>query len=306
MRKNKTKTLIKVVIAMIIVLAVAVAGIFYLKIQLDKYDIALTEAYDELDSKQKTVYVANRDISGGEILTEGDNVILQTISSNLEVENYVSLDELGSTCIVSIPAGTPIMDVMVKNEEITKDSRDYEISVVNLMTDQQENDYVDIRIMFPNGEDMVVLPKKKVENLNLESCVFNTHLNEEEIQRMASATIDAYSISGTYLYTTRYVEENIQDEAIPTYVVRQETLEVIHQSPNVLTNAQYTLNKEARENLEMRLFGLTEEQLAAVANGHDIEDTAKNSVLINPDANNSIEGTSESGSNTKTETITIN
>lgn len=306
MRKNKTKTLIKVVIAMIIVLAVAVAGIFYLKIQLDKYDMALTEAYDELDSKQKTVYVANRDISGGEILTEGDNVILQTISSNLEVENYVSLDELGSTCIVSIPAGTPIMDVMVKNEEITKDSRDYEISVVNLMTDQQENDYVDIRIMFPNGEDMVVLPKKKVENLNLESCVFNTHLNEEEIQRMASATIDAYSISGTYLYTTRYVEENIQDEAIPTYVVRQETLEVIHQSPNVLTNAQYTLNKEARENLEMRLFGLTEEQLAAVANGHDIEDTAKNSVLINPDANNSIEGTSESGSNTKTETITIN
>jgi hypothetical protein len=194
----------------------------------------------------------------------------------------------------------------LKNEEITKDSRDYEISVVNLMTDQQENDYVDIRIMFPNGEDMVVLPKKKVENLNLESCVFNTHLNEEEIQRMASATIDAYSISGTYLYTTRYVEENIQDEAIPTYVVRQETLEVIHQSPNVLTNAQYTLNKEARENLEMRLFGLTEEQLAAVANGHDIEDTAKNSVLINPDANNSIEGTSESGSNTKTETITIN
>lgn len=306
MRKNKTKTLIKVVIAMIIVLAVAVAGIFYLKIQLDKYDAALTEAYDELDSKQKTVYVASRDISGGEILAEGDNVILQTISSNLEVGSYVSLDELGSTCIVSIPAGTPIMDVMVKNEEITKDSRDYEISVVNLMTDQQENDYVDIRIMFPNGEDMVVLPKKKVENLNLESCVFNTHLNEEEIQRMASATIDAYSISGTYLYTTRYVEENIQDEAIPTYVVRQETLEVIHQSPNVLTNAQYTLNKEARENLEMRLFGLTEEQLAAVANGHDIEDTAKNSVLINPDANSSIEGTSESGSNTKTETITIN
>lgn len=306
MRKNKTKTLIKVVIAMIIVLAAAVAGIFYLKIQLDKYDMALTEAYNELDSKQKTVYVANRDISGGEVLVDGDNVILQTISSNLEADSYVSAEELGSTCIVSIPAGTPIMDVMVKNEKIEKDSRDYEISVVNLMTDQMEHDYVDIRIMFPNGEDMVVLSKKKIEDLNLESCVFNTKLNEEEIQRMASATIDAYSISGTYLYTTRYVEENIQEEAIPTYVVRQETLEVIYESPNVLTNAQYTLNKEARENLEMRLFGLTEEQLAAVANGHDIEDTAKNSVLINTNTGSSTEGASNSSSNTKTETITIN
>ena len=56
----------------------------------------------------------------------------------------------------------------------------------------------------------------------------------------------------------------------------------------------------------MRLFGLTEEQLAAVANGHDIEDTAKNSVLINTNTGSSTEDSSNSSSNTKTETITIN
>ena len=50
---------------------------------------------------------------------------------------------------------------MVTDVVVDNDTRDYEISVANLTTDQKENDVVDIRVIFPNGEDYVILSKNR-------------------------------------------------------------------------------------------------------------------------------------------------
>ena len=123
----------------------------------------------------------------------------------------------------------------------------------------------------------MILSKKQISNLNLEGCVFTTELNEEEILRMASATIDAYTTSGAYIYTTRYISTQ-QDEAVPTYLVRAETIDLLDSDPNVLTKATQTLNLSARLSLEARLGGLTEEHLEAVVSGHDMKDNAGSTV----------------------------
>lgn len=151
------------------------------------------------------------------------------------------------------------------------------------MTDQKESDCIDIRIMFPNGEDYLVLSKKTIRTLHLDESIFYITLSEEEILRLASATIDAYTISGTRIYTTRYIEPSIQDEAIPTYPVRSETIDLLNTDPNILEIAQQTLNLTARLDLEQRLTGLTPEQLAATATGHGLTDTAQASVLTSKD-----------------------
>lgn len=279
MRTKKSKRILTLLIVVLVILAAGCGFLGYMFKTTYDEATALTE---ELNSNTQTVYVASKFIEAGDtILAEGDNanVELQTIYTGLESFNYITDEQLGSVCRVDCDMGTPIMFNMVSEEEFAADTREYEISVVNLATDQADNDYIDVRIAYPNGEDYIVLSKKKVSNLNLSACVFTTQANEEEILRMQSAIIDAYTMTGARIYSTRYVESNVQDDAIPTYLVRSETLDLINSDPNILTKATTTLNLAARLALETRLGNLTEEQLDAVAEGYGLADTAHSQII---------------------------
>jgi hypothetical protein len=122
-------------------------------------------------------------------------------------------------------------------------------------------------------------------NLYLESNVFTTECNEEEILRFSSAIVDAYTTTGAYIYTTKYIAVDAQEDATPNYPVRAETLELIQSDPNVLTTAINTLNLSARLSLESRLSGLTQEELEAVASGLSLADTAGGTVLQHDTSN---------------------
>lgn len=268
-------------IVVIVLLALIICSFFeYSKIQ--DLKAANTMYQTELSNNQQTVYVATDLINAGDIVTdtgENANVEKQTVYTGLESYNYITESEMNTRAKVDIAAGVPVMYNMVTDVVVDNDTRDYEISVANLTTDQKENDVVDIRVIFPNGEDYVILSKKQITNLNLENCVFTSQLNEEEILRFASAIVDTYMTTGARIYTTRYVEENIQETSTPNYPVRETTIALINSDPNVVTKATETLNLEARLSLEQRLGTLTEDELDAVSEGFGLTDTAKSSVL---------------------------
>lgn len=278
-RKKRNRMLIMIVV--IVLLALIICSFFeYSKIQDLKAANIMYQT--ELSNSQQTVYVATDLINAGDIVTdtgENANVEKQTVYTGLESYNYITESEMNTRAKVDIAAGVPVMYNMVTDVVVDNDTRDYEISVANLTTDQKENDVVDIRVIFPNGEDYVILSKKQITNLNLENCVFTSQLNEEEILRFASAIVDAYMTTGARIYTTRYVEENIQETSTPNYPVRETTIALINSDPNVVTKATETLNLEARLSLEQRLGTLTEDELDAVSEGFGLTDTAKSSVL---------------------------
>ena len=286
--RKKLKILTIATIITAVMLAMVTAAFVVTKMSLnDELETNAQQAMEMAQNRQTVYVVCTYDGSGiahGEILKEDTNVVKQTVYTGLEPYNYITEEDLGSTAIVDIYEGMTVMANMVTPLEIATDSREYEIQVANLMVDQRENDYIDIRIMFPDGSDYLVLPKKQVKNLSLENCVFWTYLNEEEILRMASATIDAFTITGTKIYAARYVESNLQKEAVPTYLVNATVQDMMDSTSafydkNLLTKAITTLNALARKNMEERLALLSEEKLSAVSEGHGIEDTAKNAVL---------------------------
>lgn len=295
MRKSKLKLLISALVTIFIILIACIAIIFVGKRMMDNYKTQLNDMQTEMDANKQVVYVAKEDIEKGAKIEKDVNVYQQEIYTGLEPDNYISEETLSQNgvAIVDIAKNDPVMANMVTTLEVDDDTRDYEIAVANLMTDQKNNEYVDVRIMFPDGSDYLVLSKKLVHNLTLESCVFNAYMNEEEILRMASATIDAFTTTGARIYTTRYIEGNLQEKAIPNYPICSEAYDLtkgngnVNADPNIvfegdeLEKMQETLNREARLDLQARLSGLTEDQLKAVADGHGIEDTAKNSVLMN-------------------------
>lgn len=282
--KKKVKILRICLVIVCVLLIMACAAFIVTKMSLDDEMATVDSMADEMARNKQTIYVASTDIGSGDTIKENENVFKQTVYTGLASSYYITEDDLGSVAIVDIDAGMTIMNNMVTSLSIANDTREYEMQVVNLMVDQEENDLVDIRIMFPDGTDYVVLTKKYIKNLNLENCVFWTYLNEEEILRMASATIDAFTITGTKIYAVRYVEGNLQEEAVPTYLVNSSIQDMMDPSSsyydeNLLTKAQTTLNALARKNLEARLESLSEEKLEAVNAGHGLEDTAKTSVL---------------------------
>ncbi|WP_026659204.1 hypothetical protein [Butyrivibrio sp. AC2005] len=280
MRKNKFRLVISILVAVLIILAGCIAIIYVGKKTIDEKTAQINELQYEIDSNKQVVYVAKKNISAGETLVVDENIMKQEIHTGLEAEYYLPVDAVGGVAVLDIRELEPIMADMVTPLQVQQDTREYEIAVANLMTDQSECDYVDVRIMFPTGEDYTVLTKKPVHNLILPNSVFYSYLNEDEILRMASATIDAYTVTGTYIYTTRYVEPNLQEESVPNYVVRPEVIDLINSDPNILSIAKETLNLDARMNLEQRLIGMSEDTLKAVSDGHGIADTAKKSAQL--------------------------
>lgn len=279
--KKKSGTKLLAIILVIFVLLVCVCGFFLYQSKANEKNLKqqVADLEWEIESNRQFVYVATNDLTKGTVLEEGVNVEIQENVTALPIEFYMQETDLGKTLTVDVQAYEPIMASMLTAEAFTKDTRDYEIGVANLMVDQRENDYVDIRIMFPNGEDYIVCSKIKVKKLLLENSIFYANLNESEILTLASATIDAYTISGTKIYLTRYVESNLQEEAIPNYPVRDETLALMASDPNILEVAQETLNYEARRALEEKLATLSEEHLKSVVAGHGIVDTANATAL---------------------------
>lgn len=276
--KNK-KIMIRFMIVLGVCLFVAIAAVILLVMKTKEYQSKAIEAEYNLESNKRYCFVTSVDIKAGDILSADANVMEQCVYTGLGSEYYITSGDLPLKATVDIPSGTPVMTNMTTKEEITDDLREYEISVANIMTNQQESDIIDIRIMFPNGEDYLVLSKKTIRGLDFENAIFFANMTEEEILRFASATIDAYTISGTRIYVTKYLEPSIQEEAIPDYPVKTETLDLLNSDPNILSLAQTTLNLTARLDLESRLNELMPEQLTAVSAGHGLTDTAQASVI---------------------------
>lgn len=277
MRKRKKATPLLV---LLFILLIGAAGYeFYMLRNLKENNASLSAT---LENQTKIVYVATRDIGKGETLTDegiDTNVETQAIASGLEEYNYITEADLGKKTIVPIATGLPIMPNMVTDKVIQKDTREYESYAVNLMTDQMESDFVDVRISFPSGEDYIVLAKKEITKLDLGNCIFTAYLNEEEIVRMTSAIVDAYVTKGAKIYTTRYVESNLQEDAIPNYPVKAATRDLINEDPNIITLAEMTLNQKAREQLEEHLGDVTETESSAIEGYQTEENTRKNTHL---------------------------
>ena len=282
MKKKKQKTLL-IVLALLVIVILGV-GTFYFYSQNKKLNQEVITLNSKIDSNSKTVYVATKDIEPGEVISiDGDdpNVEQQPVLSGLDAYKYITDEDLGKKATIKIESGDPVMCTMVTDSEITADSRKLEMAAVELATNQADYDVVDVRILFPDGSDYIVLSKVEMTDIDMEQNIFTGVLNEEEILRYSCAVVDAYKHAGTKLYTTKYVESSLQDEATPTYPVSDVTRELVQSDPNITSIAETTLNASARLSLEERLGLVTEEQQQAIESNMETEQGKRAAVVSN-------------------------
>ena len=166
------------------------------------------------------VVVCKRDIIQGEVITDDMVTIAKNINKNTIPNGAAkSTNEVvGSVAKYNIAANVPVLSTMVTSEIVAADVRSQEVNTVLMPTDLNIGDYVDIRIMFPNGTDYVVLAQKKIENIV--GTTFWIDLAEDERLLLNSATVDSYLNQGSKLYATKYTDAtsqtNLSEEATTT------------------------------------------------------------------------------------------
>ncbi len=157
------------------------------------------------------VAVLTKDVVQGEIITD-DMLKNVRINKNTVPEGALTSGEIaGKVAKYSIAANVPVISSMVTEEIIDADIRMQEVNTIVMPSDLNIGDSVDIRIMYPNGTDYIVLAQKRAEQI--EGQTMWLQLSEDERLLLNSAVVDSFLTQGTKLYATKYVDQDAQIKA---------------------------------------------------------------------------------------------
>ena len=191
------------------------------------------------------VYVLNRDVRSGdaidssmftELTVDASTVPSNAIGDVTTLTDVVAKVDLKANAIVT-------RDLITESDQqLTDDLRKQEYNMLTLPMDLATGDYIDIRIHFPNGQDFIVVSKKKVEIPQIagvdSSDTIWVNLTEAETLQMSCAIVEAYKVLGTRIYVDKYVEAGLQEAAIPTYTPNRETTVLIESNPNIVEDVR--------------------------------------------------------------------
>ncbi len=177
---------------------------------------------------------------------EIDNSTMNT--STKRVKKYIDINNVPVLAKVSMNKNTVITPNLIvqSDENITDDVRQEDYNMIVLPADLMTDDYVDIRLMTPTGQNFIVISKAKVTIPTNNDGTYITdtvrmNLSEDEILTISSAIVEASGLSGSKLYATKYVEAGMQNAATPTYIPNAAVTAQISADPNIVSAAMETL-----------------------------------------------------------------
>lgn len=260
----------RMVLAFLLGLAISVVlligGYFYYRSNLAQLESEIraqvteetVEAFNE-EHPMSLVYLFKTDKKAGETIADTDLVPAEVSVRAIPADVVLSPEEaLGMVVRCDIAQNTMVTrSLLYTEEEYPDDLRMMEYTVINLSEKLETGSFVDVRIMFPNGLDYIVLTKKRVVDLQYDEngrpSLIRLHMTEEEILRMSSAIVDASLVEGAFLYAVQYVAPDIQKEAVKTYPANLEVLELISNNPNIVDRAVETPEVRNRTIFEQRM-----------------------------------------------------
>lgn len=192
----------------------------------------------------------NNNNNNGQNSTNNSNNAKQTQNSgNNANANQASSPKGKYIAAVKIPKGSIITKDMIlpKEDSLAKEEnktqREVEYNMVTLPSELADEDTIDVRVSFPNGQDFVVLSKKTVKKADASTIWLK--VNEDEILKMNSAIVESYLIEGAKLYAVNYSKPGLQPQINTTYPVNAEVARLLGNDPNIPQKIKTELNSAA-------------------------------------------------------------
>ena len=244
MQRKARQSFLLGMLVMLVIAAIVVALLFMQIMNMKKSEEATAAA-------SKTVYVLNVDKKSGEPITQ-DDIISKTLVTSIAKSELVGYDDIPENpeyaevasavqtevqAKIDLGAGTILTQSMIVSSDETVESslRIQEYNMLTLPSDLDTDDYVDIRLILPNGQDYIVVSKKRVIK-STENTIF-VKMAEEEIVMMSNAIVEAYITEGSMLYATKYTDPGIQVASTPTYLASKDVLDLISVDKNITAKA---------------------------------------------------------------------
>jgi len=213
----------------------------------------------------KNVYVVSSIIKSGDVV-DTSLLTVKSVPSGVIPTSVINMADITENTIakINLTPGTIITSEMVtiSGEETTSDIRKQEYNMIQLPSQIQTGEYIDIRLRLPNGVDYIVVSKKKVElplinGVDSENTIW-MNMSEAETQAMSNAIVEAYIMKGSLLYATTYVEPGMQGNATPTYVPSGKVQEAMYLNPNIEQEAKSALISRYNNTSSIRTQTITE------------------------------------------------
>jgi hypothetical protein len=232
---------------------------------------------EQASSKSRTGYVATTDIKQGDILQDGVNVTAGSFASDADQTTFADSSCINKQAVVSIPSGSPITNNVVATA-MDKQLNERECTFFNLSANLKEGDFVDIRILFPNGEDPIVVSKVSIQKPVVVSNLCYLWLTADQISNLDAAAVDA-NLHGAIIYTTKYIEPEVQPANVVNYQPNAAVIDLMKSDPNIIQESISSLSVSARQGLEDRLKAFEKaypDFKLNLKNSDDVDEALKN------------------------------
>lgn len=204
-------------------------------------------------------FVLTRDVTAGEELT-ADMFQVQRVQSSEDLSAAQLLtkeDLIGRRLKVSLTKGAALStDIVYEGAPIADDERRVELRELELPQSLRENEFLDVRIVFPNGEDYLVVGHKRVYRIIRDDAgevlALQLRLLEEELLRYQAACVDTKTYEDTRLYVVQYTGE-FQPAAEAYYPVNRAVFRLLQWDPNIVELFVVEEEQKRRELLETNL-----------------------------------------------------
>ena len=244
-----------------ILAGIPLAGMFVLERQRAQQTAESLSYYEQLHEQYSyaSLFVLTRDVTAGEELI-ADMIRVQRVQSseNLSVvQSFTKEDLLGKRLKVSLTKGAVLStDIVYEGAPVADDERRVELREIYLPQTLRENEFVDIRIAFPNGEDYLVAGRKRVYRMirddEGEVLALQLRFSEEELLRYQAACVDTKTYEDTRLYAVQYTGE-FQPAAQVYYPVNRAVFRLLQWDPNISELFVVEEEQERRALLETEL-----------------------------------------------------
>ena len=262
---DKTKIIIAVVTAAVLVVS-GVFGFLFIK---TNYEIQIAEAQAEL-ADYINIYGALGEIYEGftvygdqpygKMIVAEDLIAVDVPSINAQNVIIDINDLIGKYYRVNITEGTVLTTDVIMEFEQFPDERAYDVITTYNPIGLKANDFVDIRIMMPMGEDYIAIPHKRVEGVY--GGVLRLIMNEFDIAVYNSLIVDSVLFQGAKIYATKYVEPGSQEAAQAFYPISRSVLDLAMDNPNIAKTINYSESLAARAELELTMVALAGNEMA--------------------------------------------
>lgn len=215
------------------------------------------------------VAVLTQDVIQGEVIEDSMITTVNVHKKTVPTGALNKSEIAGKVAKYNIAANVPLTDSMVTTEIIDADIRSQEINTVVMPSDLIEGDYVDIRIMYPNGTDYIVLAQKQVEMIEGQTMWIN--LAEDERLLLNSAMVDSFLNSGTKLYATKYADSDSQIKVAAD--IAPETADTDEDDDDTITSTTTNKSLTASDNATAIVQGKLTESIKSEIDAIKSEDT---------------------------------